>query len=150
MGLSGKYLDHFLFDLSEQININVAILDLPNHGDSNLSPTQLPLSYQKCFDLLDNALRELTQQAEKLILFGQSFGARLAFDLLAFSQANIVGGFLTGFPHKFQMSRSMQEKIASLDLTCNDLDPEEIFRKIGRRFFLYIHSRYCPMIYLKH
>jgi pimeloyl-ACP methyl ester carboxylesterase len=97
-GLSGNYLDNFLIDLAQHANINVGIMDLPNHGESVLSLTKLPLTYKNCFDLTNSMLNELAQQAKELILFGQSFGARLAFDLLAFSHTKIIGGFLTAFP----------------------------------------------------
>lgn len=129
-GLSGRYLDHFLIDLAQHTNLNIGIMDLPNHGESVAPFSKLPLSYKHCFDLIDNMLNEIAQQTEKLILFGQSFGARLVFDLLAFSRVKIIGGFLTGFPYKFQMSEKMMKKISSLNIIFEDgIHPEENFKK---------------------
>lgn len=128
-GLSGNYLDHFLIELARHENINVGVMDLPNHGKSVLSLTRLPLSYKNCFDLTESMLNEVAKKTDRIILFGQSFGARLAFDLLSFSHVKIIGGFLTGFPYKFQISERMHNKISLLDMTSDDDNPEENFRK---------------------
>jgi pimeloyl-ACP methyl ester carboxylesterase len=115
--LSGKYLDSFLIKLASQLQVNVGIFDLPNHGDSVISSDNLPLSYQNCLELLDQALIEISVEYDKVILFGQSFGARLAFDLAATTtDVKIAGLFLTGFPYMFKMSEKLLNDIGMLDL----------------------------------
>lgn len=115
--LSGLYLDPFLLKLASHLNVNVGIVDLPNHGDSVVSSGSLPLSYQRCLDMLDVVLKEIKAQCGSLVVFGQSFGARLGFDLVSATETPIDGMLLTGFPYKFQMSASMLEKINSMNLT---------------------------------
>jgi pimeloyl-ACP methyl ester carboxylesterase len=129
-GLSGQYLDHFLIQLSEYMNINVGIFDLPNHGESVLTLTKLPLSYQDCHDLVIQTLKEIANLSDKIIIFGQSFGARLAFDALTSLKEQLAGAFLTGFPYEFQMSKKMQDKINLFPMDSkDDLGLEEYFAK---------------------
>ena len=118
--LSGTYLDPFLVRLAERTNINVGILDLPNHGESKGLGKERKFSYEDCCELLRRAICELTEDCTNLILFGQSFGARLAFDLLARLEIKISGLFLTGFPHKFEHSTDFENKFNELEINPND------------------------------
>lgn len=127
-GLSGRYLEKFLIDLAGHININIGLIDLPNHGCSILPKSKLPLSYTTCLELLMEAVNELAEKKIKLILFGQSLGARLAFDLLALTQTKIYGAFLTGFPYKFETSQEMQKQLAPLKIQLTGTDPEKHFK----------------------
>lgn len=110
-GLSGTYLDHFLFDLANRIDVNVGILDLPNHGKSRILRKKDNLLYKDCLKMVISTINEISRDFGNLVLFGQSFGARLAFDALAESEAKIMGLFLTGFPYKFEHSSSLINKI---------------------------------------
>ncbi|OGT61827.1 MAG: hypothetical protein A3E85_01865 [Gammaproteobacteria bacterium RIFCSPHIGHO2_12_FULL_45_12] len=116
--LSGFYLDQFLMTLAERSHllVNVGILDLPNHGDSVIAGSSLPLTYQRCVEMIDTVLHEVQTECGKLVLFGQSFGARVSFDLLATSDVQIDGVVLAGFPAEFEMSSDLMMKIGMLDL----------------------------------
>jgi len=114
--LSGHYLDPFLSKLAAHLNANVGIIDLPNHGNSVLTPNSLPLTYQRCLEMIITTLSEISEECDNVALFGQSFGARLAFDLMTATDVNLAGVLLTGFPAVFQMSDGLMEKIGALDL----------------------------------
>jgi len=148
--LSGKYLDHFLSALAQEMNVNVGIIDLPNHGDSILLPDRFPLSYQKTMELIDETIREISKSCGKLMLFGQSFGARVAFDLLALSNIKMDGAFLTGFPYVFQVSQIMQQRIKTLNLSeCRHIDNKEEQQRLAwsKIVQLYTFSPLAPEIY---
>ena len=128
--LSGLYLDPFLMALAEKSNIhvNVGIVDLPNHGDSVITESSLPLSYQRCVEMIDHVLSEVRKECGKVVLFGQSFGARVAFDLLATSDVKIDGAVLTGFPAEFENSLGLIKKVATLDLmSTTSENQDEVF-----------------------
>lgn len=117
--ISGHYLSEFSFHLANANKINVGLINLPNHDESILPDSLLPLTYQHCLEMISDALNEISIQTNHLILFGQSFGARLAFDLLANYAINIKGLFLTGFPYVLQISSTLQEKFSTLKTSNN-------------------------------
>lgn len=118
-GLSGSYLDPFLIELADRANINVGILDLPNHGES-MSNTKNNYLYENCLHKLEDAFKQISSECNRLIIFGQSFGARLAFDLLANAQLQIDGAILTALPYKFEHSSQLQKKIEALNIDPQD------------------------------
>lgn len=124
--LSSQYLDNFLIKLSSALKVNVGVIDLPNHGDSNIASENFPLTYPKCLNLLKQLLIEFANQHIKLILFGQSLGARLAFDLIAQTDIQIGGSFLTGLPYQFQMSDGLLKKIKNVDLGQSEKNDNQV------------------------
>ncbi|MDE2142371.1 MAG: alpha/beta hydrolase [Elusimicrobia bacterium] len=134
-GLSGDYLQPFLAKLSEATALNTALLDLPNHGRSVIKPEAMPLTYSGCLKLLDSALHEISGKCGGIVLFGQSFGARLAFDLLATSGIKFRGAVLTGFPYQFEISKALLRKLGSLELEAFTGSPkdEEVFARNWRK-----------------
>lgn len=115
-GLSGDHLQPFLARLAETVSLNAALLDLPNHGHSVVEQASLPLTYPDCLRYLDSAIRELSAQCGTIILFGQSFGARAALDLLATSSIDFNGAILTGMPVRLAPSARFKAKCDRLGL----------------------------------
>ena len=115
-GLSGDYLKPFLGRLAEETSLNVALMDLPNHGRSVVNRDSLPLTYRDCLSYLDSAIRELGAKCGGIILFGQSFGARLALDLLAAPTFDFKGAILTGMPVSFDSSMAFNTAVSRLEL----------------------------------
>src|SRR5437868_7956893 len=138
--LSGLYLDQFLLKLSMHAYVNVGIVDLPNHGDSVMAENNLPLTYQRCVEMLNNTLSEIHNECDNIILFGQSFGARLAFDLLAISDVKIDGLILTGFPAEFKISDELLKKISSLDLESGENQEQVFLRNWTKILPLYTYA----------
>ncbi len=134
-GLRGQYLEPFLCKLAEAVGVNVALLDLPNHGRSPVNKNILPLSYSKCFKFLDSAIQEINEKCGGVVLFGQSLGARLAFDLLVDSKVNFLGAVLTGLPYKFESSALLEKKLAGLDLEkfTGGPEDEDVFSRNWRK-----------------
>jgi pimeloyl-ACP methyl ester carboxylesterase len=125
--LSGLYLDQFLMTLAKRsyILVNVGIIDLPNHGESVMAEGSSQLSYQRCVEMINTVLQEVRNECGMMVLFGQSFGARVAFDLLATSDVQIDGAVLTGFPAEFQMSSDLMKMIGELELELSTLENED-------------------------
>jgi len=146
--LSGKYLEYFAYTLSQQNEMNVGLLSLPNHDDSILDGTELPLSYQRCLEFVREMLDEVNIYTNKLILFGQSFGARLAFDLLGYYEKNIPSVFLTGFPYQFEISSTLLNKLESLENITDSNNSEEFnFQKTWENMLpFYSYSSLPPDI----
>lgn len=115
-GLSSRYLDPFMRSLSERTGLNVATLDLPNHGDSKITSHGDPLSYAQCLSFIKQTVEEMQKQSKALLIFGQSFGARLAFDLLADLEKAPAVTLLTGFPYVFQISSGLISRLNDLPL----------------------------------
>ena len=115
-GLSSRYLDPFMRALSERTGLNVATLDLPNHGESKVTSHGDPLSYVLCLSFIKQAVEEMQKQSKALVIFGQSFGARLAFDLLAGLEKVPTATLLTGFPFVFQVSSGLISRLNDLPL----------------------------------
>lgn len=124
-GLSGSYLDPFMRELGQRLACNVGMLDLPGHGKSRSSSFQ-SIHYPKCLEIVVEALREIQNECANLILFGQSFGARLAYDAVANGKVQTKVLILSGFPYKFQSSAAFYKKLEGLDLedisTGNDVE----------------------------
>lgn len=134
-GLSGQYLEPFLLALAETTAMNVALLDLPNHGESMLRENGAPLNYRRCVELLHAAVGEIAEATGGLVLFGQSLGARLAFDLLPAGGAKLTAAVLTGFPYKFENSSALAKSLSGVpfeDLTGGP-DDESIFARNWRK-----------------
>ncbi len=132
-GLSGDYLQPFLARLAETVCLNAALLDLPNHGRSVVEPASLPLTYPDCLSYLDSAIRELDGQCGGIILFGQSFGARLALDLMAGSPVDFRGAILTGMPVRFESSSEFNAKSPPLEPWTGGADVEGAFVRNWRK-----------------
>lgn len=133
-GLGSRYLDPFLEELSRKTGLNVGLLDLPNHGDSVVSASKLPLSYEECLKLVSKAIVEIGAQTGGLFLFGQSFGARLVFDFLAASAQPIKGAIFAGFPYVFRNSSALTQKLENVELEAEDvIDLEEAFARNWRK-----------------
>lgn len=115
-GLSGAYLRPFLARLAETVSINAALLDLPNHGHSVIERGALPLTYHGCLSYLELAIREISGKCGRIILLGQSFGARLAVDLLAGSEIEFKGAILTGMPARFSSSSKINAEFSRMKL----------------------------------
>lgn len=114
-GLSSRYLDPFMGKLSKVTGANVATMDLPNHGESKLSANGT-LSYTQCLGFVRRAVEEIQAKSQSIAIFGQSFGARLAFDLLAELKETPSATLLTGFPYIFQVSSRLIERLNKLPL----------------------------------
>ena len=119
-GLSSIYLDPFMANLAERTGANVAVMDLPNHGASLIKEVTTPLSYIQCRGFVKKAVEEISRKTPSVVLFGQSFGARLTFDLLAELEMPPLAAFLTGFPYIFEISSALEAKLNELPL-----EPEE-------------------------
>lgn len=134
-GLGGQYLEPFLLALAEATAMNVALLDLPNHGESMLRENGRPLNYRRSVDLLHAAVGEIADVAGDLVLFGQSLGARIAFELLPASDAKLTAAILTGFPCQFENSSALAKSLS--DVSFEDLtggpDDEAIFARNWRK-----------------
>ena len=130
-GLSGNYLAPFLFNLANLNDINVGLLDLPNHGDSVIPDEHFPLNYQKSLHLIVETLNEISKENNDLILFGQSLGARFAFDCLSKNTSDIRGAFLTGLPYEFCISTELEEKINTMEAS-TITDPEIRFMEVWK------------------
>jgi pimeloyl-ACP methyl ester carboxylesterase len=143
-GLGSSYLDPFMVELAKSADVNAGILDLPNHGASLVRPERLPLSYEDCIRLVHSAVAEIAHATGALFLFGQSFGARVAFDLLP-SLPGLRGAILAGFPYVFQMSDSMLERIGALDLEPLDNDPDGAFARNWKKIFPLYTTEPLPM-----
>lgn len=115
-GLSSLYLDFFMGLVAERLGVNVATMDLPNHGDSHLKNQSTPIFYPQCLDFVTKAVEEISHRVRSLILFGQSFGARLAFDLSASLETPPHATLLTGFPYTFQISTALATRLDALPL----------------------------------
>lgn len=115
-GLSSHYLDPFMRTLSERTGVNVATLDLPNHGGSKITTHSDPLSYAQCLSFVKQSIEAIQKQSKALVVFGQSFGARLAFDLLADLEKAPLATLLTGFPYVFQISSRLISRLNDLPL----------------------------------
>lgn len=132
-GLSGDYLQPFLARLAETLSMNAALLDLPNHGRSRVDPDSLPLTYPTCLEYLDSAVQELGGKCGGIVLFGQSFGARLALDLLAASAVEFKGAILTGMPVRFESSMEFNAKSPPLEPWTGGADVEGAFVRNWRK-----------------
>ena len=145
-GLGSSYLDPFMFQLAQRASVNTGILDLPNHGES--AATEGSLTYPECADLVGRAVLELISNSQCLFLFGQSFGARLVFDLLP-KLGSLGGAILTGFPYAFQNSEGLLEKIGNLSLEPleNPAEPDAVFARNWKKIFpLYTTRPLAPTI----
>lgn len=133
-GLGGRYLEPFLAKLAQATSMNVALIDLPNHGASSLGDGRR-LDYLGCLKMLDAAIVELGRNCGDIILFGQSYGARLAFDLLAVSEARIRRAILAGVPVEFENSTALKEKLAKVALEpfTDSARDEHIFARNWRK-----------------
>lgn len=114
-GLGSSYLESFMVGLAERTSLNVAILDLPNHGESAFPPDSPALAYSDCLALVRRAVSELAAEEAPLYLLGQSFGARIALDLLPDSPG-VKGAVVMGLPYIFCLSRAMFSKLGKLKL----------------------------------
>lgn len=114
-GLSSRYLDPFMQTIAERVGANVATMDLPNHGESVVSSSAV-LTYPDCLHLVARAVQEIQTRSGALFVFGQSMGARLAFDLLAELDKAPDGTLLTGFPFKFEISSRLISTLNELPL----------------------------------
>ena len=132
-GLSGDYLQPFLARLAETVSLNAALLDLPNHGRSVVERDSLPLTYPGCLHYLDSAIRELSPKCSEIILLGQSFGARVALDLLANSALDFRGAILTGMPVRFESSMEFNAKSPPLEPWTGGADVEGVFIRNWRK-----------------
>lgn len=117
--LSGTYLDSFVDDFCKKeplLNLAGAVLDLPNHGNSQITPELLPLSYQNCVDFIEECLNEvLLTQKRKTILIGHSLGARLLLDILfksSYISEQISAAILMSCPNKFESSTRFKNETA--------------------------------------
>lgn len=134
-GLGGGYLDPFIAEMSVRTGFKCGMLDLPNHGDSKVHPDRLPLTYPDCLAMLTRAFNEVFQEAGKIVLFGQSLGARLVFDALGAMHDKPAAVLLAGFPYKFESSAKFYMHLAGLNLedpTTGD-DKEERFARNWRK-----------------
>ena len=113
-GLSSRYLDPFMRKLSERTGANVATMDLPNHGESKVSDGAL--TYMECLSYVRQSIEEIQKKSKSLIVFGQSFGARLAFDLLSELDQVPSATLLTGFPYVFRVSSTLIARLNDLPL----------------------------------
>lgn len=132
--LSADYLKPFLARLSETTGLNVGLLNLPNHDRSH-GPQSGTLTYPECLELIGIAVRGIADQCGKLILFGQSFGARLALDLLTKPELKVRGAILAGLPSRFEISRVLEARLAAEkleDYTGTSAD-EGVFARNWRR-----------------
>lgn len=132
-GLSGDYLQPFLARLAETVSLNAALLDLPNHGHSVVEPDSLPLTYPGCLSYLDSAIQELSGKCDGIILIGQSFGARMALDLLAVSPVDFRGAILNGMPVRFESSMEFNAKSPPLEPWTGGVDIEGAFVRNWRK-----------------
>lgn len=112
-GLSGRYLDPFMVSLSSALKCNVGMVDLPNHDESPESPG---LHYSECLEYVAKTLKEIQGQCKEFLLFGQSFGARLAFDAVSSQDVSPKALMLCGFPYKFQSSAKLYQQLEQLSL----------------------------------
>lgn len=130
-GLGNSYLEPFLMELAKRTGLNVALVDLPNHGESIVAKNDPPLDYRRTVELLRFWLKQVVKDTGGVVLFGQSLGARLAFDLLANHAARVQAAVLTGFPCRFENSTALSARLANVtfeDLTEGPEDEERFAR----------------------
>lgn len=132
-GLGGDYLQPFLAKLAEATSLNVALLDLPNHGRSVIDGGISPLNYPGCLNFIESAAREIRSRCGGIILYGQSFGARLAVDLLAASEVDFLGAALTGLPARFESSNKLTTILSRVDLEAGEVGDEGAFARNWRK-----------------
>lgn len=132
-GLGSHYLDPFMSELVQRSGYNAGVLDLPNHGDSVIVASRLPVTYATCLDYVEGALKEMRREFLRIVLFGQSLGARLVFDLLFRGSLEISGVALMGFPYKFENSEKFAQKLKGLRLEDLGSD-DDIENKFARNW----------------
>ena len=114
--LSNQYLEEFLLALASRTGLNVCLVDLPNHGRSKVTVNDKTPTYSETLELVERFVRDLISLTRSVVLFGQSYGARLAFDITANLEQKPLAAFLTGFPYKFQISSGLAARFETLPL----------------------------------
>ena len=145
-GIGGQYLEPFLLDLANSTGMNVALLDLPNHGESIIRDSDTPLNYRRCLSLLESAVGQIAKETGDIVLFGQSFGARLAWDLLPASGVKFSAAILMGFPYIFENSNEFEKSLAGVVLEDyrGDPDDEAVFLRNWRKILPFYTPKPLP------
>lgn len=145
-GLSGEYLEPFLASLAEATSHNATLVDLPNHGKSVLRPNGAVLDFRHCLDLLASAIDEIGPRAKGVVLFGQSLGARLSFDLAAMRGESVSAVVMTGLPYAFENSSALTKKLAaiSFESLTGGPDDEAAFARNWSKVLPYYTSAPLP------
>lgn len=145
-GLGGQYLEPFLLELAKSTGLNVALMDLPNHGESIIRENGTPLDYPRCLALLNSAVGQIAKETGDIVLFGQSFGARLACDLLASSGVEFAAAILMGFPYVFENSSAFEKSLAGVALEDyrGDADDEAVFVRNWRKILPFYTPKPLP------
>lgn len=147
-GLSSRYLDPFMQTIAERVGVNVATMDLPNHGESVVNSSAV-LAYPDCLHLVAQAVQEIQRRTGALFLFGQSMGARIAFDLLAELDKAPDATLLTGFPFKFEISSRLISTLNELSLESEEgPDAERIHAENWKKILpVYVVQPLAPEVF---
>ena len=145
-GLGGQYLEPFLLELAISTGMNVALMDLPNHGESIIRENDSPLNYPRSLALLESAVGQIAKETGDIVLFGQSFGARLAWDLLSASGVKFSAAILMGFPYIFENSNEFEKGLAGVALEDyrGDPDDETVFVRNWRKILPFYTPKPLP------
>lgn len=145
-GISGRYLDRSVEQLAGRLNINGAVIDLPNHGQSGrISPSSDSFQYDEAREMLSNLFSRFEARSNKLIIYGHSLGAVIGMDLMSLFPALVQAAIFISAPTLFVSSPGFEtflRSINALDTTwTNEAEFSVWWRKIIPAYFVRAVSR---------
>ncbi len=143
-GISGRYLDSFVAEISAKLNCNGVVFDLPNHGDKAQTELISEARYPAVVEALGEALGELGEN--RLLLVGHSYGARLALDLMGAGSFNLIGGILLSLPTSWGSSPRFKDGIRAMGLSEVKIDQESDFKSYWRKILPLYFSSGVPSV----
>lgn len=124
-GLSSHYLDDFILKLSTETDLELALLDLPNH-DQSFVFSESAIDFHICSQLISDAINDLSKRYAKIHLFCHSLGG--VFILNKLDSINVETIFFCSVPAKLDHSSEFKEKQSEIIFSNNHEDEELDFR----------------------